>query len=119
MNAQGCLLCFQIQGQDEHHLTIKVRSNIFHFQCLYSPPFTLLDFRSLVASGSILVLVNIEWCQVRLFCCSYTTVKHSLRAVDVRFYMGKLCFVLTEGKYFCCSKSFFHSSKILCIVSCY
>jgi len=29
--------------------------------------------------------------------CSYMSVKRSLRAVDVGFLAGKLCFVLTEG----------------------
>jgi len=33
-------------------------------------------------------------------CFSYMTVKGALKHIDVAFYTGKLCFVLSQGKYF-------------------
>jgi len=65
---------------------------IYFWQCLL-----VCRDRCPVVSNWWVWLCWISTAELTMFHCSYMTVKQSLRAVDVGFFLGKLCFVLTEG----------------------
>jgi len=50
-----------------------------------------------VSTGLLAIIMVMMTVMMLMLYCSYMSVKRSLRAVDVGFLAGKLCFVLTEG----------------------